>query len=482
MTDERTPPGTASHDTPVSERLAAWLTQGWAEVELPGGEDVVAPFTAARRRALSERFAGEAMVIPSGRLRTRSNDTHYDFRPGTDLAWLTGCHEPDAVLLMLPRASGHEALLFVYDRRPKPTDIEAFRDRVRGELWVGRRPSTREVGAALGIECRDLATLPALLDSLDAARTRVVRGMDAEVERMLPATDLDHDAELSTALSEMRLRKDAFEVAQLRDAVAATLRGFVDVVRRLPMAMETGERMVEGVFATRARVDGNSVGYNVIAACGANATTLHWSRNDGLVRQGDLLLLDAGVENRRLYTADITRTMPVSGRFSPRQREIYELVLRAQEAGIAAVRPGVPFKAFHQAASRVLAQGLHDMGLLTIPVEESLAEGVELHKRWTLHNTGHMLGMDVHDCASARPQSYRDGILEPGMVLTVEPGLYFQPDDLLVPEELRGIGVRIEDDVLVTDAGCEVLSSDLPKQPEHVERWMAELTEESARW
>jgi Xaa-Pro aminopeptidase len=299
---------------------------------------------------------------------------------------------------------------------------------------------------------------------------------------MLPGTSGDGDAELATTLSEMRLHKDAFEVAQMRDAVAATVRGFVDVVRRLPVAMEMGERMVEGIFATRARVDGNNVGYNVIAASGANATTLHWTRNDGPVRQGDLLLLDAGVENRRLYTADITRTMPVSGRFSPRQREIYQLVLRAQEAGIAAVRPGAPYKAFHEAASRVLAQGLHDMGLLTIPVEESLVEGVELHKRWTLHNTGHMLGMDVHDCASARPQSYREGILAPGMVLTVEPGLYFQPDDLLVPEELRGIGVRIEDDVLVTDSGCELLSRDLPKEPDHVERWMAELTEETARW
>jgi Xaa-Pro aminopeptidase len=174
--------------------------------------------------------------------------------------------------------------------------------------------------------------------------------------------------------------------------------------------------------------------------------------------------------------------MPISGSFSPRQRDVYDLVLRAQEAGIAAVRPGVPFKSFHAAAQRVLAQGLHEMGLLTIPVEESLQEDVELHKRWTLHNTGHMLGMDVHDCASARPQRYKDGTLEAGMVLTVEPGLYFQPDDLLVPEELRGIGVRIEDDVLVTEDGCEVLSRELPKDPDTLERWMAELMEEQARW
>jgi Xaa-Pro aminopeptidase len=161
---------------------------------------------------------------------------------------------------------------------------------------------------------------------------------------------------------------------------------------------------------------------------------------------------------------------------------VYALVLRAQEAGIAAVRPGASFKAFHIAAQRVLAQGLHDMGLLTIPVEESLREDVELHKRWTLHNTGHMLGMDVHDCAAARSERYKDGTLEPGIVLTVEPGLYFQPDDLLVPEDLRGIGVRIEDDVLVTDDGCEVLSRDLPKDPATLERWMGELMEEGARW
>lgn len=482
MNDDRPVPEQAAHDHPIMPRLAAFLTEGWAEVDLPRGEDEVAPLAARRRHELSERFPGEALVIPTGRPPTRSNDTDYAFRPGTDFAYLTGCHEPECVLVMLPSGSGHDAVLYLHDRRPKSQDTEALSNRVRGELWVGRRPSATEVGAALGIECRDLTALPQALSSVSPSQMRVVRGVDIATERLLPATDAARDDALTRTVNEMRLIKDAWEVEQLRDAVNATVRGFRDVVRRLPLAVETSERMIEGVFATRARVDGNNVGYGTIAAAGPHATTLHWQRNDGAVRPGELLLLDAGVENRRLYTADVTRTMPISERFTPLQRDIYNLVLRAQESAMAVIRPGTSWKDYDLAAMRVLAEGLRDMGLLPVSVEESLEPDVELHRRWTLHSTGHMLGIDVHDCARARAERYRGGNLEAGMVLTVEPGLYFQPDDLLVPEELRGIGVRIEDDVLVTQDGCEVLSRDLPREADAVERWMAELTEEQGRW
>jgi Xaa-Pro aminopeptidase len=202
---------------------------------------------------------------------------------------------------------------------------------------------------------------------------------------------------------------------------------------------------------------------------------MHWVRNDGPVRPGELLLLDAGVETNDLYTADVTRTLPVSGRFSPLQREIYDAVHEAQDAGIAAVRSGARYRDFHEAAQRVLAARLVEWGFLDGPADRVYELG--LQRRYTMAGTGHMLGLDVHDCAQARTATYVDCQLEAGMVLTVEPGLYFQQDDLTVPAEFRGIGVRIEDDLLVTDSGHVNLSADLPRTAGEVESWMAALTD-----
>ncbi len=274
-------------------------------------------------------------------------------------------------------------------------------------------------------------------------------------------------------LSEARLVKDSFEVSELEKACAATARGFEDVVKVLDKAEATSERYIEGTFFLRARVEGNDIGYGSICAAGPHATTLHWVRNDGDVRSGDLLLLDAGVETDELYTADITRTLPINGRYTDLQRKIYDAVYEAQEAGIAAVKPGAAYRDFHDAAQRVLAEKLVEWGLVEGPVERVLELG--LQRRWTLHGTGHMLGMDVHDCAAARTEVYVDTTLEPGMCLTVEPGLYFQADDLTVPEEYRGIGVRIEDDILVTEDGNRNLSDALPRRSDEVEAWMASL-------
>jgi Xaa-Pro aminopeptidase len=197
-------------------------------------------------------------------------------------------------------------------------------------------------------------------------------------------------------------------------------------------------------------------------------------RNDGAVRRGEMLLLDAGVECHNLYTADVTRTMPINGTFSPAQKTIYELVLAAQEAGIAAVRPGVAFMAPHDAAMKVLAEGLYELGILKEEPEVALRRDRQLHRRYTLHGTSHWLGIDVHDCANARDEIFH-GDLEEGNVLTVEPGLYFQRNDLTVPEEYRGIGVRIEDDVLVTADGSRNLSAALPRTVGDIEAWMANI-------
>ena len=188
-----------------------------------------------------------------------------------------------------------------------------------------------------------------------------------------------------------------------------------------------------------------------------------------------MLLLDAGVEVDSYYTADITRTLPISGKFTPTQRALYMLVYESQKAGIAAIKAGVPFLDINRASHAVLAQGLIDMGIINMSLDEVMDPEVGLYKRWTIHGVSHMLGLDVHDCAQARADQYRDGVLEAGMILTVEPGLYIQSDDELFPAEYRGIGIRIEDDVLVTADGCINLSENIPHHPDEIEAWMASL-------
>ncbi|HEY8979051.1 MAG TPA: aminopeptidase P family protein [Streptomyces sp.] len=456
----------------VSDELAENMKSGWADTELRDLAPIPqAAETAARRAALSARFPGERIVVPAGNLKVRSNDTDYPFRASVEYAYLTGNQTEDGVLVLEPKGDGHTATLYLLPRSDRENG--EFWLSGQGELWVGRRHSLTEAEQVYGLPVSDVRKLA---DSLreKTGPVRVVRGYDAGVEAALTdKVTAERDEELRVFLSEARLVKDDFEVAELQKAVDSTVRGFEDVVRVLDKAEATSERYIEGTFFLRARVEGNDVGYGTIAAAGAHACTLHWVRNDGPVRSGELLLLDAGVETHTYYTADVTRTLPVNGRFSEVQRRIYDAVYDSQEAGIAAVRPGAKYRDFHDASQRVLAERLVEWGLVEGPVERVLELG--LQRRWTLHGTGHMLGMDVHDCAAARVESYVDGTLEPGMVLTVEPGLYFQADDLTVPEEYRGIGVRIEDDILVTADGNRNLSDGLPRQADEVESWMASL-------
>ncbi|MFC8594410.1 aminopeptidase P family protein [Streptomyces atroolivaceus] len=457
----------------ISDELAENMKSGWADTELHGLEPIAqASYTAARRAALSARFPGERLVIPAGNLKTRSNDTEYAFRASTEYAYLTGDLTQDGVLVLEPAEGGHEATVYLLPRSDRENG-EFWLDG-QGELWVGRRNSLTEAEQLLGIPAKDVRELPAALTGATGP-VRNVRGHDAGIEAALTdKVTAERDEELRVFLSEARLVKDAFEIAELQKACDATARGFEDVVKVLDRAEATSERYIEGTFFLRARVDGNDIGYGSICAAGPHATTLHWVRNDGAVRSGELLLLDAGVETNELYTADVTRTLPINGTFSPLQRKIYDAVYEAQEAGIAAVKPGAAFRDFHDAAQRVLTEKLVEWGLLgDLTVEKVLELG--LQRRWTLHGTGHMLGMDVHDCAVARTESYVNGTLEPGVCLTVEPGLYFQADDLTVPEEYRGIGVRIEDDILVTEDGNRNLSAALPRRSDEVEAWMARL-------
>jgi Xaa-Pro aminopeptidase len=458
---------TSSHDQPVPEAYAAFMRQGWGERDLDVSRHPVATWAETRRVRLCDAFPGERLVVPAGGFKVRSNDTDYRFRADTAHVYLTGNQTSDAVLVL----EDGEAVLYARPRSSRETD-EFFRDRRYGELWVGRRPSCQEISDSLGIEVRHLDELEARLSA--GTKTRVLRGVDAFVDATVPG-DESRDHDFARVLSEMRLVKDEWELAELQEACDITALGFADSVREWDEVLRYGERWIEGTFFRRARALGNDLGYDSIVAGGAHATTLHWTDNTGPVTPGDLLLLDMGVEGRNLYTADVTRTLPVDGTFTSLQRDVYKLVLDAQQAGIDAVRPGVPFQAPHDAATSVLAHGLADLGLLPVSPEEALSPDSRVYSRWTLHATSHMLGLDVHDCAASSPDAYKYGDLAPGMVLTVEPGLYFQEDDLLVPAELRGIGIRIEDDIVVTESGSRNLSASLPREPGAVEEWMAGL-------
>lgn len=455
----------------ISDELSALMRTGWADTEqhdLRPTEQ--APHAARRRAALSALFPGERLVVPAGSLRTRSNDTTYPFRPYSGYVHLTGDQTRDGALVLEPRpAGGHDAHCYQLPRDSR--DSDEFWTGYTAELWMGRRRSLTESEQVLGLPCRDIRTIADDLTDTGVP-TRIVRGHAPELETAL-ATDEERDDELEEAVSGLRLVKDAWEIGEMRRAVDATVRGFTDVVRELSQAVATSERWIEGTFFRRARVEGNDVGYGSICAAGEHATIMHWTDNDGPVRPGELLLLDAGVETRTLYTADVTRTLPVSGTFTPLQREIYDAVYEAQEAGMAAVKPGARYRDFHEAAQRSMTERLVKWGFVEGPVERAYELG--LQRRFTMAGTSHMLGLDVHDCARARTEEYVDGALEPGMVLTVEPGLYFQPDDLTVPEEWRGIGVRIEDDLLVTADGYENLSGGLPRSADEVEAWMREF-------
>jgi Xaa-Pro aminopeptidase len=451
----------------VPEKYAAFMRTGWGERTLDLPPHPITPWAAARRARLAEMFPGERLVIPSGTFKVRANDTDYRFRSDTAHTYLSGNQTSDAVLVV----EGGEATLFARPRSSRDTD-EFFRDRQYGELWAGRRPSLTEISTSLGLPTRHISELPDLLAT--SAKTRVLRGVDATVDQAV-AADEGRDRELARVLSELRLVKDEWEIDELVHACDITTLGFEDSVREWDRVLEFGERWIEGTFFRRARTLGNDIGYDSIVGGGRHATTLHWIDNSGPITPGELVLLDMGAEATSLYTADVTRTLPVDGRFTPIQRDLYSAVLEAQQAGIDAVRPGAKFRDPHHAAMAVLAHKLADLGLLPCSAEEALAPDSKVYSRWTLHGTSHMLGMDVHDCAAAATEIYPEGDLAEGMVLTVEPGLYFQEDDLLVPEELRGIGIRIEDDVAVTVDGCRNLSAALPRDPDAIEEWMGTL-------
>lgn len=470
--------------TPFSEAFKEFIPTDWAPYDstLPAELDSV-PSARSHRDALTEHFPGERLVIPAGTLVRRNNDCDYPFRPHTAFAYYSGLgtdREPNAVLVVDTTAEVRDVLYFK-PRAPR-TDREFYADPAYGEMWVGKRESLAEMAAMTGLECRDIAELDkALSADADSVPVRVIReahdAVTATVDSLRSKGDEQADEELHRVASDARFCKDEWEAGELRKACRATKVGFEAMIAEMPRAVELGrgERWMEGTFGLHARHLGNNVGYGSICAAGDHANTLHWVRNDGDLRPGELILIDAGVEVDSLYTADITRTFPINGHFTPAQKRVYQAVFEAQNAAAEVARVGHDHAEIHQAAIRVLCEYLAEWGILPVSVEESLSPEGGQHRRWMVHGTSHHLGLDVHDCSQARREDY-SGPLRAGMCVSNEPGLYFKSTDLLVPEELRGIGVRIEDDILITgEAPCEWLSRDCPRDIDEVESWMAEV-------
>lgn len=422
---------------------------------------------AERRGRVLQRLGGGALVLPAARVARRNGDADHPYRQDSDLLYLTGFVEPESVLVLNP-ASDKPFTLFV---RPRDRDME---------IWNGRRAGVdgarEDFGAdqAFTIDRLD-AELPALLTGADTIYTPL--GADPEFDARLiqhlvglrrrarnGAVVPDRIADVAPLLHELRLFKDEAELALLRRASTLTADGHLRAMAVTRPSVHEYELEAELLHAYR-RGGSDGPGYEPIVATGVNATILHYRTGRDVLRDGDLVLIDSGCEVDG-YTADVTRTWPVSGRFSPEQRRLYETVLRAHEAAIAATRPGTTLDAIHDLTTRILVEGLIDIGLLSGSVDECIAD--KSFRRYYMHRTSHWLGLDVHDVgAYFRGGSPRP--LAPGMVFTIEPGLYVPEDDDRLGGAYRGIGIRIEDDVVVTTEGCDVLTAAVPRSVAEVE-------------
>ena len=423
-------------------------------------------FARRRKRVLAALGEQAVAIIPASSEQLRNRDTHFSFRQNSDFRYLTGFEEPDAFLVLAPK---HELGASILCVRP--------RDAAR-EQWDGRRAGVEGALKQYGVDqAFNLDEMDAKLPELLAGREQVYAplgedmafatrlfGWLAAVRRLqrngVKAPSAWQDS--APLLHEMRLFKDEDELAVLRTACRISAEGHTRVMQSCRAGM--AEYQLEAELLHCFRQHGGEPAFGSIVAGGANACILHYTENRDTLRMGELVLVDAGCEWGG-YCGDISRTMPVGGRFSSAQADVYALVLAAQEAAIAALRPGASFDDPHQAAVRVLTEGLVDLKLLKGKVSKLIEK--EAYKRFYMHKTGHWLGMDTHDVGSYKVDgAWR--LLEPGMVLTVEPGLYIDAGRD-VPKALRNIGIRIEDDVLITREGHEVLTTGVPKSIEAIE-------------
>ena len=422
-----------------------------------------------RRAAVLQRIGAGVAIVPTAPERMRNRDSDYLYRFDSYFYYLTGFPEPEAVLVLVAGASP-KSILFCREKHPER------------ELWEGFRYGPEAAREAFGVdEAHPIGELDAKLPQLLANQPALhyAPGMDAAWDarimrwlndvRALVRTGVSAPAEihdLRVTLDAMRLVKDEHELAVMRRAAAISAGAHIRAMRATRPAMMEYEIEAELLYEFR-RHGSQFPAYWPIVAGGANACILHYRDNDRRLEDGSLLLIDAGCELDG-YAADITRTFPVNGRYSGPQREIYELVLAAQLAAIDAVKPGNPWNAPHDAAVKVIARGLIDLGLCQGTLDAVLEK--EDYKRFYMHRTGHWLGLDVHDAGDYK-EAGEWKPLRPGMTLTVEPGCYVRPGES-VPERFWNIGVRIEDDALVTPAGCEILTAGAPKLVDEVEALM----------
>ena len=432
----------------------------------------VADYVRRRRRLMQQLGKGSIAIVPSAQEIIRSRDTHFRFRQDSDFGYLTGFPEPNAVLVLIPGRPQGETVLFCNERDPL------------AETWHGRRYGPERAAAAFQFDdafpIDDIdEILPGLMEGrdrihyalgqnpdfdntvmgwLNALRAQVRKGVHPPGEII----DLRHQ------LHDMRLFKDAAELKQMRAAAHAAAQGHIRAMRAAKPGVNEAQIAAELSYEF-ARHGAHHCAYNSIVAGGDNACILHYVENNMALKDGDLLLVDAGAEYE-WYASDITRTFPVNGKFSALQRRCYEWVLKAQQAAIEQVKPGNTWNQIHDAAVRTLTQGLIDLGVLKGKLSD-LLDG-EAYKPYYMHKTGHWLGLDVHDVGDYQIDG-QPRVLEPGMVLTVEPGLYFAPGTKGLAKKFHGIGIRIEDDVLVTKTGFEVLTTGVPKDPDEIEALMA---------
>jgi len=427
----------------------------------------------ARRRRQLMRMAGNdaILVLPAAPERVRSRDTHYPYRQDSDLLYLAGFPEPEAVLVLVPGRKHGESLLFCRERDP---------DR---EAWDGPRIGPEGAVEAFGMDdAYAIDDIDEILPGLLEGRTRVyyhfgrdtdfdlkligwVNRVRAQVRR---GAQSPHEfLELGHLLDEMRLFKTADELRLMRKAAQVTVLAHQAAMRAARPGVHEYELQAEIERVFRAH-DGYPA-YGTIVGAGANGCVLHYIANAAKAKDGDLVLVDAGAEIGG-YAADITRTFPVNGRFGKAQRALHDLVGAAQAAALAQARPGVPYAAGHDAAVETLTEGLLRLGLLKGKLEKNIADGS--YRRFYRHKTGHWIGLDVHDVGDYRIDG-ESRLLEPGMVFTIEPGLYIAPDDTSVAAKWRGIGIRTEDDVAVTEDGHEVLTKGLARSADEIEAFMA---------
>jgi Xaa-Pro aminopeptidase len=429
---------------------------------------------ARRRKDLMATMEPNAIaILATGEEQIRSRDTHYHFRPDSDFYYLTGFIEPEAVTVIVPGREHGEYVLFVRDRDPAKETWDGYRQ--------GPEGARQNFGADDAFPIDDIdEILPGLLEGRDKVYYSLGRdpSFDARIMHWINTLranerngakppgellDLDH------MLREMRLFKKAAEVKAMRAAGKISAQAHVRAMR----AAKPGcyEYQLEGEILHEFSQHGaRNAAYATIVGSGKNACVLHYIENDCKISDGDLVLIDAGCEYQ-MYAGDITRTFPVNGKFTADQARVYNIVLAAQHAAIDAVKPGNHWNQAHEAALTVLVAGLVELGVLQGDVDELIAEGA--YTPFYMHRTGHWLGLDVHDVGDYKIEG-QWRVLEPGMCLTVEPGLYFAPDNDQIDPRWRGMGIRIEDDVLVTADGCEILTGDVPKTIDAIEALMAE--------